>query len=206
MPLRRIWIPSTPSNTHFESVVPAETNPSELDYVTKDETLHYATIVGGSWLRERAIFDEAKKSHVRSFILGFVQRLRSVRYNSWDLSVNRCFTSCSRYLIQCDSGSRLPFHLVVETRGQKSICTPRSDFLMCIKDFPHLLLEVNSQSNESDRFRMLLQASCIARIGNWLRTSTSRKPITIMAIYIDKYFKANQYLLYQPDVGSTEVM
>jgi hypothetical protein len=77
---------------------------------------------------------------------------------------------------------------------------------MCIKDFPHLLLEVNSQSNESDRFRMLLQASCIARIGNWLRTSTSRKPITIMAIYIDKYFKANQYLLYQPDVGSTEVM
>jgi len=77
---------------------------------------------------------------------------------------------------------------------------------MCIKDFPHLLLEVNSQPNESDRFRMLLQASCIARIGNWLRASTSGKPIIIMAIYIDKYFEAMQYLLYQPDVGSTEVM
>ena len=61
---------------------------------------------------------------------------------------------------------------------------------MCIKDFPHFLLKVNSQSNEGDQFRMLLQAACIVRIGNWLRASTSGKPIVIMAIYIDKHFTA----------------
>jgi hypothetical protein len=77
---------------------------------------------------------------------------------------------------------------------------------MCIGDFPHLLLEVNSQSNESDRFRMLLQASCISRIGNWLRASTSGEPIVIMAVYIDKHFKATQYVLCQPDAGSTKVV
>ena len=59
---------------------------------------------------------------------------------------------------------------------------------MCIKNFPHFLLEVNSQPDESDEFRMLLQAACISRIGNWLRAPTSEKPIVIMAIYIDKHF------------------
>jgi hypothetical protein len=77
---------------------------------------------------------------------------------------------------------------------------------MCINDFPHLLLEVVSRPNESDRIRMLLQASCISRIGNWLRASTSGKPIVTMAIYINRHFNATQYLLYQPDVGSPEVV
>jgi hypothetical protein len=84
--------------------------------------------------------------------------------------------------------------------------TPKNDFHMCINNFPHLLLEVVSQSHESDRFRMLLQASCMSRIGNWLRASTSRKSIVNMAIYIDKHFEATQYLLYQPDVGSAKVV
>jgi serine/threonine protein kinase len=76
---------------------------------------------------------------------------------------------------------------------------------MRIRDFPHILLEVNSQGNESDKYRMLLQASCLARFGNKLRASTSTGPIVIMAIYIDKGFSASQYLVYQPVVTSTEV-
>jgi hypothetical protein len=174
--------------------------------VTEDELIHYASIFRASGLREKAIFEQDKESHTRALLVEFVQRLRSVLDNSWGLSVNRCFTPRFRYLIRCDSRSQIPFHLVVETPGQKSRYTPRSDFHMCIGDFPHLLLEVNSQSNESDRFRMLLQASCISRIGNWLRASTSGEPIVIMAVYIDKHFKATQYVLCQPDAGSTKVV
>ena len=110
-----------------------------------------------------------------------------------------------RYLIRCDSGTSLPFHLLVETFNEILRYTPKSDFHMCIKDFPHLLLEVSSQSNESDKIRMLLQASCVSRIGNWLRAS-SNIPIVIMAVYVDKDFMAHQYLLCQPDVGSTKVV
>lgn len=76
---------------------------------------------------------------------------------------------------------------------------------MRIRDFPHFLLEVNSEPNEGDCIRMLLQASCIARIGNWLRASTSGI-IVIMAVYIDKHFRAHQYLLCQPYVESTKVV
>ncbi len=65
---------------------------------------------------------------------------------------------------------------------------------------------VNSKPNGSDEFHMLLQAACISRIGNWLRASTSDKPIIIMAVYIDKEFKAHQHILCQPDVGSIEVV
>jgi hypothetical protein len=73
---------------------------------------------------------------------------------------------------------------------------------MRIRDFPHFLLEVNSQANESEKFRMLLQAACMARIGNQLRTSAAGKPIVIMAVYVDKDFVARQYFLYQPEVTS----
>jgi hypothetical protein len=167
--------------------------------------MHYASVFHFSGLRAKAIFDEAKELLACALLVEFVQRLRSVPDNSFGLSVNHCFTSRFRCLIQCDSRSQIPFHLVVEADGQNSKYSPRSDFHMCFNDFPHLLLEVNSQSNESDRYRMLLQASCISRIGNWLRASTSRNPIVNIAIYIDKNYKAIQHLLYQPNVGSTEV-
>lgn len=83
--------------------------------------------------------------------------------------------------------------------------TPRSDFRVSIGTFPHIVLEVNSQANGSDEFCMLLQASCLARIGNWLRAPTHNKPVVIMAIYIDKDFKAHQHILCQPNVRSIEV-
>ncbi len=83
--------------------------------------------------------------------------------------------------------------------------TPHNDFHMRINNFPHILFEVNSDPGQHDRIRLLLQASCMCRIGNWLRASTSRKLITIMAVYVDQHFKAHQYLLYQPSVQSNKV-
>lgn len=77
---------------------------------------------------------------------------------------------------------------------------------MEIKDFPHFILEVNSQPSEGDHYRMLLEAACISRIGNWLRALPSGKLIVIMAIHIDEGFNARQHLLYQPDVRSTKVV
>jgi len=86
--------------------------------------------------------------------------------------------------------------------------TPRSDFRMSINDFPHIVLEVNSQTNGGDEFGMLLQAACISRIGNSLRDPshpTHDEPIVIMAIYIDKEFKARQHIVCQPNVGSGSI-
>ncbi|SRR6266849_5971356 len=115
-----------------------------------------------------------------------------------------------RHLIRCDSDTSLPFHLVVKTPAEELSYTPKNDFHLKINAFPHLLLEVNPQSSlqkhtETIPFRMLLQAACICRIGNWLRASTTGRPIIIMALYIDNDYKAHQHLLYQPDLRSAEV-
>ena len=84
--------------------------------------------------------------------------------------------------------------------------SPHSDFHVSIGGFPHIILEVNSQRTESDKFHMLLQAACLCRIGNGLRDSASSELIVIMAIYIDVNFKARQYILCQPDIKSTKVV
>ena len=99
---------------------------------------------------------------------------------------------------------------MIESDGcdQKITHTPRSDFHVSIRDFPHLVLEVNSQANQCDENRMLLQAACISRIGKWLRGPTRRdsESIVIMPIYIDKYFNARQRILYRHNVESSQVV
>jgi hypothetical protein len=120
----------------------------------------------------------------------------------------QCFTSLRlRHLIRCHSRAALPFHLVIDLKdADRKRYTPHNDFHVSIRDFPHIILEVNSQPNEGDEFRMLLQAACFARIGNWLRDRTHDKPIVIMAIYISKDFMARQHVVYQPDVNSMAVV
>jgi hypothetical protein len=195
------WIPPP---SHFESIIsPEGTNLSALDYVTKDELLHYGYIIGSSQLGQLSNYEKAKELMAICLLLRFLARLQLVPCNSWGLSVNQWSTSRLRYLIRYDSRTQLPLRLVVKLsnpRPEILSYNPQCDFHMCIKNFPHLLLKVGTQSTEGDRIRMLLQASCIARIGNWLRASTSGKPIVIMAIYVDEHFEAHQYLLYQPDV------
>ncbi len=76
----------------------------------------------------------------------------------------------------------------------------------CLSGISRTSSKFNSQPNDGDEFRMLLQAACISRIGNWLRASTPNEPIVIMAIYIDKHFIIHQHILCQPNVGSIEVV
>lgn len=190
-----------PSNRNFESSVPADTNP--LDRVTKNERTHYVNIFGSSELSKRAWFEQRKEPHVYALFLNFLGMVESV--GSAGLSVNQCFMSCLSCLIICDSGTRIAFHLVVTQPRETFKHTPRPDFHMRIQDFPHILLVVASQKNESDRYRMLLQASCLARLGNTLRPSKLNEPVVIMAIYVDNLFRAHQHLVYQPVQMSHEV-
>jgi hypothetical protein len=53
---------------------------------------------------------------------------------------------------------------------------------------------------------MLLEAACLARLGNALRLdSVVADPFIVSAIYIDDQLFANWYLVYQPNVSDTAV-
>jgi len=79
-----------------------------------------------------------------------------------------------------------------------------SDFHLSIQDLPFILLEVVSDENrESDRYRMLIQASCIARFANTTSNPTT-DPFVVMAIFFNKT-SFDRYLVYQPDKSATAV-
>jgi hypothetical protein len=109
--------------------------------------------------------------------------------------------------MQHDSDKPWPSCILLKTDKGLRKYTPKNDFHMCIGDFPHLLVEVTSDTRyETDRRRMLLQASYLVRLGNSLRIQQSSDSIVIMAIYINKRCRALQYLLHQPDVTQPTVL
>ncbi|KAH9018444.1 kinase-like domain-containing protein, partial [Lactarius hengduanensis] len=63
---------------------------------------------------------------------------------------------------------------------------------------PVLLVEVASASDGTDQFRMLLQATCLVRLGSTLVKSGSRY-FHVKAIYIDSCYIATEYTLYLVD-------
>ena len=48
----------------------------------------------------------------------------------------------------------------VESQQKKYRYTPRSDFHVSVDQLVYLLVEVQSDKDQSDRYRMLLQAMC----------------------------------------------
>jgi hypothetical protein len=77
--------------------------------------------------------------------------------------------------------------------------TPNSDFHLSFHGLPCILLEVVSdEHSESDRYRMLIQASCVARFANTFRKPDT-PPFVVMAIYFNK-ISFDRYLVYQPDI------
>jgi hypothetical protein len=66
-------------------------------------------------------------------------------------------------------------------------------------------LEITSDQARSDRNRMLLQAACLARLGNAPRRNPGADPFIVSAVYIDNKLRAIWYLLYQPNVSDTTV-
>jgi len=106
-----------------------------------------------------------------------------------------------------DSRNPWSFPLLVESREEARTFryTQMNDFRLEIGSFSHCILEVVSGTNQADRWRMLLQASCLARLGNKLRSNDANDPVVIMAIYIDSNLQAHEYLVYQPDTGNKKV-
>jgi len=95
---------------------------------------------------------------------------------------------------------------VVTTDGNHRFSvTPRSDVLLSIDKFPHIAFEVISDPYERDCIRMLIQAGCLARVGNHLQKQHT-KPFIAMAIYIDDCYRARLYLVHQPRHSSPEVL
>lgn len=79
-----------------------------------------------------------------------------------------------------------------------------SDFHFSVQSIPYILVEVISDGNQqSDRYRMLIQASFIVRFANTF-SKPSTPSFVVMAIYFDNaHF--HRYLVYQPDTSRIAV-
>ncbi|KAG8817845.1 hypothetical protein FRC17_011066 [Serendipita sp. 399] len=71
---------------------------------------------------------------------------------------------------------------------------PVGDARLQVGALPYMILEVASKNTETGRYRMLLQASCLAKLGTHLSTDKSR-PFIVTAIYIDDRMQASRYLM-----------
>jgi hypothetical protein len=59
----------------------------------------------------------------------------------------------------------------------------------------YLLVEVQSDENQGDRYRMLLQAACAARLGYL----SYNNPFIVVALYIENSGRVTRYFLFQRD-------
>ncbi|KAG1831980.1 hypothetical protein F4604DRAFT_1946265 [Suillus subluteus] len=91
------------------------------------------------------------------------------------------------------------FPIFIDTHDHPNIwCQfhPRSDFMVLspLFHFPFVVCEVISQKKEEDRYRMLLQAITVTRVGQFLMDSAT-KPFFIVAIYLCANLTAERYVV-----------
>ncbi|KAH9017866.1 hypothetical protein EDB85DRAFT_2154902 [Lactarius pseudohatsudake] len=155
---------------------------SEMRPASTSELLHYVNILGDNHLSEKGTYKGNKERHVYSIL-------------------SRC-TDLSPPLANTTFrfGTPWAFGLAVKVPHESSGLfqyVPRSDFSISLSDLPHLLLEVNSDAEKKrDMNRMLLQASCLVRLGNAL-LANSQTSFFVKAIYIDGEYEAIEYTLFQ---------
>jgi len=77
--------------------------------------------------------------------------------------------------------------------------SPKSDFFLG-SPYGSLLVgeTVSDPKYESDRYRMLLQASVICRIANTTRKD-NKKDFVLLCYYINNQYHAERYIVYQPN-------
>jgi hypothetical protein len=104
----------------------------------------------------------------------------------------------------CFSCTDWPLKLLVHVHsdGKNYSYTPRSDFHLSVGDLPYLIVEVQSEKAGSDRYRMLLQAACLARLGNGLNPTN---PFIVTALYIESSGLIQRYLVFLPNPPDSEV-
>jgi hypothetical protein len=114
-----------------------------------------------------------------------------------------CSIICSGGYIFCSRGD-WPFKLIVTVDSpekKKYRYTPRSDFHVSVDRLVYLLVEVQSDTNQTDRWRMLLQAACAARLGYM----SYGNPFVVVALYIESSGRVTRYFLFQRDGAHRKV-
>ncbi|KAI0283111.1 hypothetical protein BGY98DRAFT_953092 [Russula aff. rugulosa BPL654] len=94
-------------------------------------------------------------------------------------------------------GGDWPFKLIVSVEHSKKEYryTPRSDFSVFIDKLACLLVEIQSEEDQSDRNRMLLQAACAARLGRQMYNNL----FIVVALYIENSGMVTRYFIFQRD-------
>jgi hypothetical protein len=109
----------------------------------------------------------------------------------------------SHSLDVCSSrGVQWRFPLLVEAKSSPFVRKygPKSDFSLTPPNFvPYVLGEVNSNDQETDRNRMILQSAAVVRIANALRKQ-NESPFVLLAIYLTKKFVVERYLIATKNV------
>jgi len=90
----------------------------------------------------------------------------------------------------------------IKSERKKYSYNPRSDFYISVDGLCRLLVEVQSDKDESDRYRMLLHAACVARLGRRLLKGDS---FIVVALYVENTGSVTRYLVFQPDVADRKV-
>jgi hypothetical protein len=112
-----------------------------------------------------------------------------------------CSIICSGGYIY-HSRASWPHKLIVSVKSEKGYhYTPRSDFHVSVGQLASLLVKVQSNKNEDDRYRMLLHAACAARLGRHFYNNL----FIVMALYITTDGTVKRYFVFQPDSADRRV-
>jgi hypothetical protein len=68
---------------------------------------------------------------------------------------------------------------------------------------PFIISEVISDKTEKDRFRMLVEAIALARVGHFLLQPTSKKTFFVVAIYVNAKMVVTRYIVIQTEGRDT---
>lgn len=71
-------------------------------------------------------------------------------------------------------------------------------------DIPFVICEVVSDRWQSDRSRMLVQATALARTGRFLLRSSSKKKFFVVALYVDANMVVSRYIVMETEGDSAE--
>jgi hypothetical protein len=112
------------------------------------------------------------------------------------------FYSCSGGHTCC-SCCDWPSKIIVNVESEKKTFryTPRSGFHVALDQLMYLLVEVQTNEAKYDKYRMLLQAACAARLGRVL----CNKPFIVVALYIENTGAVTRYFVFQRDSSDPKV-
>ena len=89
----------------------------------------------------------------------------------------------------------------VKSEEKKYRYTPQNDFHVSVDQLTSLLVEVQSDKNERDRYRMLLKAACAARLGRHLYNDL----FIVVALYIQNSGTVTRYFVFQRNSADRRV-